>query len=1185
MNAPTDPNSQAAAVAASSSSVEAVADSQAKTKRAKRSWTSRLLRFALILVCLIAISIVALYVVLLFTPVKLPFIADASRSIAADSMDANMDVSLGETFLALESGAPVIRFSPVKMVNRLTLAEVDMEAFEIGFSPWSALLGQPGIEITIVRPQLQLVQDMLGPRLAKFEEIDAGDGSLPTIVVQEGGLALPSVGITSFGLDVRDTSDAFPTVEFRSDNDWLVYNLLSSEDGLKNVADNGMAGVFSRLSIRDGTVDMHDVVFGLVRRFSSLGLRMSVDSTTGDIEGTFSAEIAGDVMTGSLSRKVGDDGFTRMVTAIQGANFSSLAPFMDDPASMTAFQGVGNSLSEFVFERTDDVVRLVGGSIQADLAGMTMRLKEDSFPIVEAKLNMDWDNSKSTFTLNPSRVQVANSSAELSGVFVMGLDNTFGPIVSMTTTAKDIVIHPSDMDAPLVPIDEMFFKGWSAPLYGAMGIDQVVLKRGNMRMAGQGRADLLRMGAGFNLEMAIENATADDLKRLWPYVTGTSGRDWFVENIITGSVKQSLVRMNFPVGSMSAEGEKWVWPENSFYVEMTAEDVTFLPGQGFDPILATGETKLLMRDGDLSVAFGDASIGTDAGDLLVQGGAFTWAPSANGENSVFAFSGRVDAPIGAVIDIVEERAADRLAAVELPISLESLSGNLQTDIVASFELSGDSYDVVDQEFEVSGRVSNFASAEKLMDRTLSNGQFSFDVDGDGYRLSGPADIDGLTANLSLRGTLEEGNSPQVALSAKFGADDLKDFGFDVSDVMGGTVQFTGRPRDDGSIDVSVDLKDTSLNIADIGLKKSRGTAGSLDANVAFDGPQISVKDIDLDFGNVLLRGDIGFHETNGLTRANFSTFRLSSGDDARLSLTPLNGGYSISLRGNQLDLKPLLGRFFALDGGGSGGPSVEVVDQPIVLDAQLERALGFYATTAFNLNAQLSVRGSDLRNVNMQAQFGSGNGVSVTTNPIEGGKVLSVAFNDLGQVLRFVGTYPQLVGGNGSLVLTTKNAEGADYGELSIQDFSVANEANIAQVLGNHEDSRQLIARGNRIDIESGTASFVRKSDRIEITNAVIDGGAIGGTARGFIYTDAGQYDITGTYIPLFRLNNAFQQLPLLGRLLGGREGEGLIGVTFAVRGDLNDPKFQVNPASILVPGAFRSLFEFRANELPDAQN
>ncbi len=60
--------------------------------------------------------------------------------------------------------------------------------------------------------------------------------------------------------------------------------------------------------------------------------------------------------------------------------------------------------------------------------------------------------------------------------------------------------------------------------------------------------------------------------------------------------------------------------------------------------------------------------------------------------------------------------------------------------------------------------------------------------------------------------------------------------------------------------------------------------------------------------------------------------------------------------------------------------------------------------------------------------------------------------------------------------------------------------------------------------------------------------------------------------------------LALLGPLLGGRDGEGLVGVTFAVQGSLDKPEFKINPLSALVPGVFRELFEFRAKELPQAQ-
>ena len=98
---------------------------------------------------------------------------------------------------------------------------------------------------------------------------------------------------------------------------------------------------------------------------------------------------------------------------------------------------------------------------------------------------------------------------------------------------------------------------------------------------------------------------------------------------------------------------------------------------------------------------------------------------------------------------------------------------------------------------------------------------------------------------------------------------------------------------------------------------------------------------------------------------------------------------------------------------------------------------------------------------------------------------------------------------------------------------------------------------------------------------AVLSGSTVGGTLRGFIYTQQRQYDLTGTYVPLFGLNSAFQKIPIIGPLLGGREGEGLLGVTFSVTGALSSPVFRINPLSALAPGALRELFEFRANEQP----
>ena len=92
--------------------------------------------------------------------------------------------------------------------------------------------------------------------------------------------------------------------------------------------------------------------------------------------------------------------------------------------------------------------------------------------------------------------------------------------------------------------------------------------------------------------------------------------------------------------------------------------------------------------------------------------------------------------------------------------------------------------------------------------------------------------------------------------------------------------------------------------------------------------------------------------------------------------------------------------------------------------------------------------------------------------------------------------------------------------------------------------------------------------------DAAVAGDSIGGTGEGFIYTDSKQYDLAGTFVPMFGINNA------LGKLLGGGDN-GMWGITFAVRGPLDKPDFKVNPLSLLAPGAFRSIFEYRAKEAP----
>jgi hypothetical protein len=432
----------------------------------------------------------------------------------------------------------------------------------------------------------------------------------------------------------------------------------------------------------------------------------------------------------------------------------------------------------------------------------------------------------------------------------------------------------------------------------------------------------------------------------------------------------------------------------------------------------------------------------------------------------------------------------------------------------------------------------------------------------------------------MQATKSGDEEPDLVAGATLSVADAQEFGVDLSEFMQGDVRVVARPLADGRIQVTADLQQTGLTIRDVGVTKAAGVPGTLNGILSFANDAISISEVDLGFGNVRLQGDLAFTMGGQLQTAEFSTFRISPGDNASVSMTPRDGGFALAVRGQQLDLKPVLKRFFNLEGDANAAPSEDLQDQTFAVSVQLDRALGYFGSVALNLDLDLEVRGDELRRVNLSSQLGGGRTMSAATNRIEGGRVISYASNDIGAVMRLVGVYPRLVGGEGSLVMRYDSATRADAGEFQIRNFAIVDEGNLDEIVSSDRAIQPVEGGGSALAFDFGRAQFVRYPDRIRVVEAALYGDTVGGTIRGNILTETGRYDLAGTYVPLFGLNNVFQQLPILGPIFGGREGEGLLGVTFAVRGPLSDPELLVNPVSILAPGVFRTLFEYRAQAL-----
>jgi uncharacterized protein YhdP len=117
----------------------------------------------------------------------------------------------------------------------------------------------------------------------------------------------------------------------------------------------------------------------------------------------------------------------------------------------------------------------------------------------------------------------------------------------------------------------------------------------------------------------------------------------------------------------------------------------------------------------------------------------------------------------------------------------------------------------------------------------------------------------------------------------------------------------------------------------------------------------------------------------------------------------------------------------------------------------------------------------------------------------------------------------------------------------------------------------------SRIAFNQLRAPFSVGKGEFILNDAYMNGPILGATMRGRVNFKAQTVNLGGTYVPLYGLNSALGNIPVLGGLLVGRQGEGIVGITFAIQGPLQDPNVLVNPMSVVAPGIFRQIFEFNA--------
>jgi len=184
---------------------------------------------------------------------------------------------------------------------------------------------------------------------------------------------------------------------------------------------------------------------------------------------------------------------------------------------------------------------------------------------------------------------------------------------------------------------------------------------------------------------------------------------------------------------------------------------------------------------------------------------------------------------------------------------------------------------------------------------------------------------------------------------------------------------------------------------------------------------------------------------------------------------------------------------------------------------------------------------------------------------------------DLGATLSLLDVTNNIVGGRIAITGQVADAAGKRLlrGHVDGDNYNLIGAPGLAKALSLTSLSAiSSMLAGSGIPFSTLSGDFAYSEKRLVLQNLLAYGGALGVTANGVLELGPHRLDIQGTIVPAYTLNSIIGNIPLVGSLLLGGEGQGLFAANYRATGSAADPQVSVNPLSALTPGFLRRLFQ-----------
>lgn len=505
-------------------------------------------------------------------------------------------------------------------------------------------------------------------------------------------------------------------------------------------------------------------------------------------------------------------------------------------------------------------------------------------------------------------------------------------------------------------------------------------------------------------------------------------------------------------------------------------------------------------------------------------------------------------------------------------------------------------------YDVQASIAGTKVADLLGGEGIRDGAVKLWLDSDNLSLEGTARLNGVPLKLFWREDFQAGrdnaeaDTTEMVLSGSFDENDLKALGVDVSDFLKGRAQgeaiFLGRSLRFRTGQFSADASSAILKVPQLAWEKASASPAMVTGTVEFADNETRLAPLVVKGEGIDVHANFSWRsKESGVFFGNFSINSLGrhqlTGTVDQRSGSPT----TVKIKAAQFDA----GAYLA----GLSEPTPEAVksqeeqqsegaDLNLVLSA--DRMVMLNGEYFDNVSFETQFRQREPTSLTLEALVGGTNKpvlMSISENDDPKGQALAIQSEDAGQFLRGLGLFSHVRDGTLKMDGFT-SGWGNDLtieGEAKIKDSLLVSQANLGPSVeeGVVSGLDEFVSKGP-VELDNIEIPFDYRLGILDLSGLKANGPTLGMTMEGQISAREGKINVNGVFVPAYGLNALLGKIPIVGSLLTGGKGKGVFGVSYRVKGPLDNPDFSINPVSGLAPGFLRLLFEGRKGKIADVK-